>query len=484
MAGLLFFFVHFRAELFVSLLLKNIKTMKKIFTILFVVFCINTNAQVCFTDTNYTVGFNNEEIACADFNNDGKPDLIVAYQGRTTICMLPGDGHGSFGAADTVYTDNQLNNVWGIISRDFNRDGNADLAIVETNGPIGFVKVLFGDGTGHFPTTDSFAVGSYPMAICAADFNGDGNIDLATANGGTISVLLGDGAGHFSSHADFHAGSNLNAITSGDFNGDGKTDLAATDNGYGGGPDSVWVLLGDGTGNFGTTSKYLCGSCPYSVCSADFNGDGFDDLAVANTNSNNVSVLLSQGTSGIFFPAVNYIATPGGGSYLPWSIVSADFNLDGKPDLAVADRDNVIYILLGTGTGTFGASTYFPADYGPWTIITADFNGDGKPDLATADQSSDNVTVLINCASAGITNFNNEQDYSIYPNPTTGNFIIETKITGKQTALIYDLNGKLVLTQNINDKTNIDASYLNDGIYNLVIKRNEGIVNKKLVIVR
>jgi hypothetical protein len=465
--------------------------MKKLFTILAFAVCINTNAQVCFTDTNYLVGSNNTTLTCADFNSDGNLDLAVAYYDNGPyVYILFGDGHGGFAVVDTVCAfdpNGPPRQIRSIVSGDFNGDGKADLALAEWyNSTEGFVQILFGDGTGHFPTSDSIAVGPYPLSICSADFNGDGNLDLATANSNSgpnnVSVLLGDGSGHFSLHASVKVGSAPIAITSGDFNGDGKVDLAvANDNG--GGPDSVWVLLGDGTGNFGTPSKYLCGSGPYSVCSKDFNGDGFDDLAVANTNSDNVSVLISKGTSGAFFPAVNYAATPAP-NYEPFSVVSADFNLDGKPDLAVADHDNTIFILLGTGTGTFGNSTYFPADYGPWTIITSDFNGDGKPDLATANQSSNNVTVLLNCASAGITNFNIEQDYSVYPNPTTGNFIVETKITGKQTALIYDLNGKLVLAQNINDKTNIDASILNNGIYNLVIKSDEGIINKKLVIVK
>jgi hypothetical protein len=457
--------------------------MKKLFTILAVAVCINTNAQVCFMDTNFSVSSNNTSITCADFNGDGNLDLAVAYYDDSHIYILFGDGHGGFMAADTINSGSP----YFIISGDFNGDGKADLAVAEWgNTTVGYVQILFGDGTGHFPTTSSFAVGPYPVAICAADFNGDGHIDLATANKNgnldNVSVILGDGAGHFSSPTNFSVGYSPASITSGDFNGDGKADLAVAINGTGG-PDSVWVLLGDGTGNFGTPAKYLCGTSPNSVCSADFNGDGFADLAVANVGSGDVSVLISKGTSGAFFPAVNYTAGPAPSSE-PGSVVSADFNLDGKLDLAIADRYNPVFILLGNGDGTFGASTYFSA-FSPEQIITADFNGDGKPDLATADFNMyHGETVLLNCSSAGIVNINNEPDYSIYPNPTTGNFTVETKITGKQTVLINDLNGKLVLSQNINDKINIDATGLNNGIYNLVIKSDEGIINKKLVIVK
>jgi len=458
--------------------------MKKIITLLCFAVCINTNAQVCFTNTNYPVTKSPIIMTCSDFNSDGKLDLMSISFDTETIYMLPGDGNGGFGPATMVYTtiDNPI--IRCIISGDFNGDGNADFAIAEATGLTGFVKILLGDGAGNFSISDSIAVGRTPGSICSADFNGDGNVDLVTANmdSHNISLLLGDGTGHFSTYADFSVGSGPNDITSGDFNGDGKVDLAVTN---GGGLDSVWVLLGDGTGNFGTAAKYLCGSAPISVCSKDFNGDGFDDIAVANANSNNVSVLISKGTSGAFFNAVNYIAGNSSPMTCPESIVSADFNLDGKPDLAIANSyQSIVFILCGTGNGTFNTSTYFSTDYGPLRVVSADFNGDGKPDLVSANRDGFDITALINCASLGIASFNKEQDYSIYPNPTTGNFIIETNITGKQTAKIFDLNGKLVLSQNIIDKTNIDATGLDEGIYNLTIISNEGIVNKKLVIVK
>ena len=332
--------------------------MKKLFTILAFAVCINTNAQVCFKSTNYWVGYGNTTIACADFNSDGNLDLVVTMYGDQDIYMLLGDGHGGFDSAIVAYTDSSMfPDLRCFISGDFNRDGNADLAVAEWGSP-GFVKVLFGDGTGHFPTSNNFAVGQTPFSICSGDFNGDGKLDIATANSDShnVSVLLGDGTGNFSTHTDFHVGSGPVSITTGDFNGDGKLDIAvANDNG--GGADSVWVLLGDGTGNFGTASKYLAGSGPYSVCSGDFNGDGFDDIAVANNNSSNVSVLLSQGASGVLNSAINYAT--GGESF---SVVSGDFNGDGKPDLAVANftaATKAICILQNTGTGSFKPAVIF-----------------------------------------------------------------------------------------------------------------------------
>ncbi len=377
--------------------------MRKILFIILIICIKQLSAQVCFTSTNFPVGVDSTIIACADFNSDGKLDLVVASYNINGLYMLIGDGQGSFGVANIAYAPG-----FGLppsyescmISSDFNNDGKADLAY----GNPGSVKVLYGDGSGGFPTTNSFVVSSSPSSICSADFNGDGKTDLATANSGNpgiISILLGDGAGNFSTHADFFAGSlGLWAITSGDFNGDSKVDIATSN--Y----DSLWVLLGNGSGSFGTAIEYKAGAELISICSKDFNADGFADIAVSNTNSNDVSVLLSKGASGLFNPAISYPA----GS-MPWSVISADFNSDGKSDLAIADvGNNSVSVMLGSGTGSFSAAYTFTTDSNPWAILSADFNGDGKPDLATANENSSKISVLLNvvtpaCTGCGILNY-------------------------------------------------------------------------------
>lgn len=375
------------------------------FSFLFVCI-ISVNAQVCFTNVNYPVGSNSTTITCADFNSDGKLDLVTAHYGRSEMYMLLGNGLGSFGSANLIAYNLDSGSFLSprcLINGDFNSDGKVDLAIAVYKS-IGLVKILYGDGAGNFSSFNNFSVGSFPFAVCSADFNGDGKADLATANSGSsnTSILLGDGSGNFSTHVEFYAGSDPVAINSGDFNGDGKVDLVVANNGNGGGLDSVFVLLGDGAGSSGVANKYLAGMGPYSVCSNDFNSDGFSDIAVANNNSDNISVLLSSGNSGTFSTANNYIA----GS-TPFSIVSVDFNLDGIPDLASGNHGNSVSVLLGTGTGSFTTATTFSALYGPWTIVCGDFNSDGRSDLATANQSSNDVsillnTVVLNCIGCGL----------------------------------------------------------------------------------
>ncbi|MDI1452030.1 VCBS repeat-containing protein, partial [Polyangium sp. 6x1] len=130
---------------------------------------------------------------------------------------------------------------------------------------------------------------------------------------------------------------------------------------------------------------------PHSVATADLNGDGKPDLAVANGSSDNVSVLLNQG-NGTFAAAVHYAA-----GLIPTSVATADLNGDGKPDLAVANLiSNNVSVLLNQGNGTFAAAVHYAAGTYPESVATADLNGDGKPDLAVANSSSNNVSVLLN----------------------------------------------------------------------------------------
>nr|WP_287232236.1 FG-GAP-like repeat-containing protein [Microcystis sp. Msp_OC_L_20101000_S702] len=204
-------------------------------------------------------------------------------------------------------------------------------------------------------------------------------------------------------------------MTVGDFNGDGKSDLAVAN--YNG--SNVSVLLGTGTGSFGPATNFSVGmaSYPNSVTVGDFNGDGKSDLAVANVNSSNVSALLGTGT-GSFGTATNFSV----GSF-PRSVTVGDFNGDGKSDLATANIfGNNVSVLLGTGTGSFGPATNFSVGINPLSVTVGDFNGDGKSDLATANAGSNNVSVLLG---TGTGSFGTPTNFSVGAVPysvTVGDF--------------------------------------------------------------
>jgi hypothetical protein len=253
-----------------------------------------------------------------------------------------------------------------LLVADFNGDGNLDIAAESFEGTT--VSIYLGDGHGLFQHYGDYPTGVSDLdEMAVGDFNGDGKLDLASRSG---VVLLGNGDGSFQPPLllPIPAGSDLVAV---DFNGDGKLDLAITD-GFDG---NVYVLLGNGDGTFQAPVSYVAGSGAYGVVAGDFNGDGKLDLGVLLTDTNEVAILLGNG-DGTFRTPLTY-PTIGIG---PWELYAADLNGDGALDLVVPISDGVS-VLLGNGDGTFGPPTEYSVKsaYGRGGI--ADVNGDGIPDL-------------------------------------------------------------------------------------------------------
>ncbi|MGD0273464.1 MAG: FG-GAP-like repeat-containing protein [Gaiellaceae bacterium] len=293
---------------------------------------------------------------------------------------------------------------------DFNGDGIKDLAVADSGSTLNNVSVLLGTGTGSFGAATNFTAGNYPDSVAIGDFNGDGKQDLATTNNnasGTVSVLLGTGAGSFvKTGTDSPVGSNPWSVAVGDFNGDGRQDLAVANFSSA----TVSVLLGNGDGTFTVHSTPSAGLSPHSVAVGDFDGNGKQDLAIANDiSSGTVSVLLGDGT-GTFTPK----SAPGTGAS-PVLVTVGDFNGDGKQDLATANTSSgTVSVLLGNGDGTFVTKTDFTVGSNPWSVAVGDFNGDGKQDLATANTSSGTVSVLLG---AGLGSFGAKADFTVGSTP-------------------------------------------------------------------
>ena len=339
------------------------------------------------TPTNYPVGTNPFHVVVGDFNKDGKPDIATSNESSNNISILLGTGTGSFGTA----TNFNLGFSPGSLELgDFNNDGNLDIA----SGKNSRVAILLGNGKGSFGTPTSFDTGEDgDYAIDSGDFNGDGKLDLVLTHGyyGNVSILLGTGTGSFGAPTKLNPGGLPTFALVGDFNTDGKLDLAMTD--YGSVDiQYVSILLGTGTGSFGTPTKFKVGSLPSAIATGDFNGDNKSDLAVANLGSDNISILLGTGT-GSFGAATNFNVGNN-----PFVVAVGDFNSDNKSDLAVAniDGDGDISILLGNGTGSFGAATSLTAGTIPYRVAVGDFNADGKTDLVATNYDSNNVSVLLN----------------------------------------------------------------------------------------
>ena len=249
----------------------------------------------------------------------------------------------------------------------------------------------------------NYPIGNTPRGINVADLNGDGAIDVFTANteSNDISILFNDGSGSFLPASSISASGNPWSITACDIDNDNDSDLVMVKNAV----DSISIYENDGFGNLTYIEDMLCGNVPITIISTELNNDGSIDLVVANDGSNDVSVFLNNG-DGSFQSAVNYPS--GDGSRC---VVSADFNDDGFNDLATANEysDN-ISILLSNGNGTFQSPINYTAGADPHGITAADYNGDTFYDIAVANYNNDSITVYIN---DGYGEFLNSSSYYI-----------------------------------------------------------------------
>jgi hypothetical protein len=249
---------------------------------------------------DYATGLNPQWLVAADFNGDGILDLAVANYGPNysegSVSILLGNGDGTF-QNQVAYAAGV--NPFGVMAADFNHDGILDLAVVNNNDPFG-VSILLGNGDGSFQAPVLYPTSNNPREGVVADFNSDGNLDLAIGNcidnqmsevfG--VSILFGDGSGHFSSPVNYGAGMSIQLLADGDFDGDGKLDLVTANSGS----NSVSFLKGNGDGTFQTNVDFPTGNGPMWVAAADLNNDKAPDLVVANSADNTVSVLLNKGT--------------------------------------------------------------------------------------------------------------------------------------------------------------------------------------------
>jgi len=239
-------------------------------------------------------------------------------------------------------------------------------------------------------------------------------------------------------------GSNLSvaagpsAVAVDDFNGDGKLDLAVTNTDCASPPCSpglVSILLGIGDGTFASPVTYGIGVQPQAVITADFNGDLKPDLAVANSGDNTVSILLGNG-DGTFQPAAAYST-----GLEPLALVTADFNGDGKLDLAVANQySGTVSILLGNGDGTFQTNVDYSAGLLPSSLAVGDFNGDGKLDLVVANFDGGNVSVLLG---NGDGTFQPPVNYGTFFNPHSV-AVADLNGDGKLDLVVADLTANAV----------------------------------------
>jgi hypothetical protein len=334
-------------------------------------------------------------VTIGDINNDHQTDIVIIDSINEHVHFLPGYGNGTFSNLTTYITGTATFPVAGVVN-DFNNDNQSDIAVI--NYGTNDVLILMGYSAAFAVTQAKYSVGrnSHPQSVTLGDFNGDQFLDIAVAKpaADSVGILIGYGNGSFHTEISYliQSGAAPYCVCIGDFNNDNRTDLAVANYGT----HTLAILLGYGNGTFGNMIMYSTGfeAFPIFVTVGYFNNDRILDIAVANFRIDNIAIFLGYG-NGSFGGVGTYSSGTGSD---PSAIAVADFNHDNQLDLAVANSEtNNVGILFGNGDGTFTGVVTYSAGFQshPDSIIVGDVNHDHWLDIIVADSTSDNVVLLL-----------------------------------------------------------------------------------------
>lgn len=339
-------------------------------------------------------GWHAHSLASADFTGDGRPDVVSAdYFAFGAPRLMVNRGDGTF-VSPGVRVPAPAGSVGVVYAGDFNADNKSDLLLTTDIT----VQVDLGNGNGTFrPAYTAVLPQGFQDDASVGDLNRDAKLDFLVKTATGVRSYLGNGTGGFAK-GPFSAlpapAFTTSSIALNDFNGDGQPDLA----GCNAANQQAFVRYGDGKGGFGSGPSAYVGLgdgsaalVPGSVVTGDFNHDGRTDLAAIDeltTGTNSLAVLLSTGAG--FRPAKHYDA-----GFADANAEIADLNGDGNLDIIGSDTVlSVQAVQLGHSDGTFSLGGKFRVDANPQTPTVADFNGDGRPDIAVVGDGLSHGTTL------------------------------------------------------------------------------------------
>ncbi len=408
-------------------------------------------------------GDNPGRFTVADFNGDTYPDVAAVRLQSGSVAILLGTGTATFQAPTLVDVIYVVSGIGGITSADLNSDGDMDLIVLAG----GKTMVRLGNGDGTFTAGDDEQVGQQ-ADIVSGDFNSDGNLDFAVSrqNSAGFNLLLGDGAGNITQKSlndvpkDPGPGAWVDGIAAGDFDDDGKLDVAVSDMIN----DKVWVYFGIGDGTFTRSLTPIVTTTepdhqPGSLVSADFNGDGNADLAVANFDpygnvaAPSLSIVLSNGDRTFASPV------PYGSISQSRQVITHDVDGDSILDVLVAGSYQ-LYVFRGLGNGTFATQTPINTGGGNLGLGILDADRDGGADVAVSHHSDDTIGVFLNtCGQVNL-----ELISSANPASHGNSFTITTSLTSNPgatgTLTLSRTGGGTLGSTNLSAATGVSATQM------------------------
>lgn len=337
---------------------------------------------------NYPANSSPVAVAVGQLDGDGIPDVVVTNLNSNVISVLKGTGGGALGAPATYAT---AVGPTAVVLSDVNGDSNLDALVACRNSNV--VSVLLGNGIGGFGAATNFSVATFPVSVVVADFNNDGKKDFATCNTqstSNVSVRLGDGIGGFGAVTNFLIGTSKapSQIATGDFNQDGNVDVVAGHAGLS--AQGATVFLGTGFGGFAAGFDISFGSGPgvKSVVVADFNADGRADIAAANSQISQLAIRFGNGLGA--FPTLASVPAPN----KPVFLALGDVNGDGRPDVSTVSSLPEVQVFVGDGAGSFVTGKVFMNGVATYGTVHCDFNKDGNPDVLAPLYQANTVYAL------------------------------------------------------------------------------------------